>query len=150
VKAIRGFIETPRLFDPVVVTLAGILVLGAYVTAYAYVIQPNQLVQPTYSIGLYMVLASWLALTSVLAAAFAAGLRAGRPTASRALPDGYVGSLAAALVSARLARRPPRRGPGAGAERARARCALHAAAADRDCRVRGDGQRTASSRSAAR
>jgi hypothetical protein len=97
VKASRGFIENPRLFDPVVVTLVGILVLGAYVTAYAYVIEPNRLVQPTYSIGLYTVLASWLALTAVLAAAFAAGLRAGRPW-HRALPDGYVGSLAAALV----------------------------------------------------
>jgi hypothetical protein len=97
VKAIRRFIENPRLFDPVVVTLAGVLVLGAYVTAYAYVFVPNQLVQPTYSIGLYTVLASWLALTAVLAVAFAVGLRAGRPW-QRALPDGYVGSLAAALV----------------------------------------------------
>lgn len=97
VKAFRGFIENPRLFDPVVVTLVGILVLGAYVTAYAYVFVPNKIVQPTYSIGLYTVLASWLALTAVLAATFAAGLRAGRPW-HQALPDGYVGSLAAALV----------------------------------------------------
>ena len=64
VKASRGFIDNPRLFDPVVVTLVGILVLGAYVTAYAYVIQANQVVQQTSTIGLYTVLASWLGLTA--------------------------------------------------------------------------------------
>lgn len=97
VKRTRGFIDNPRIFDPVIVTLAGILVLGAYVTAYAYVIQANTVEQPSASIGQGTVLAAWLALTALLFAAFAAGLRTGRPW-NQALPDGYVGSLAAALV----------------------------------------------------
>jgi hypothetical protein len=97
VKASRGFIDNPRLFDPVVVTLAGILVLGAYVTAYAYVIVPDKVVQPSANVGQGIVLVAWLALTALLFAAFAAGLRAGRPW-HKALPDGYVGSLGAALV----------------------------------------------------
>jgi len=97
VKTTRGFIDNPRLFDPVVVTLVGLIVLGAYVTAYAYVIAPNHIEQPTASIGQGIVLVAWLALIGLLFAAFAAGLRAGRPW-HQALPDGYVGSLAAALV----------------------------------------------------
>ncbi len=97
VKATRGFIDNPRLFDPVVVTLVGILVFGAYVTAYAYVFEPNKVEQPSASVGQGVVLVAWLALVALLFAAFAAGLRAGRPW-YKALPDGYVGSLAAALV----------------------------------------------------
>jgi len=97
VKTTRGFIDNPRLFDPMVVTLVGLIVLGAYVTAYAYVIAPNHIEQPTASIGQGIVLVAWLALIGLLFAAFAAGLRAGRPW-HQALPDGYVGSLAAALV----------------------------------------------------
>jgi len=97
VKTIRDFIDNPRIFDPVVVTLAGILVLGAYVTAYAYVIVRNHIEQPSASIGQGTVLAAWLVLTALLFAAFAAGLRSGRPW-NQAMPDGYVGSLAAALV----------------------------------------------------
>ena len=96
-KTTRGFIDNPRLFDPVIVTLAGILVLGAYITAYAYVITANTVEQPTASVGQGIVLISWLALVALLFAAFAAGLRAGKPW-NQALPDGYVGSLAAALV----------------------------------------------------
>jgi hypothetical protein len=97
VKATRGFIDNPRIFGPVIVTLGGILVLGAYVTAYAYVFVPNHVEQPSASIGQGTVLAAWLVLTALLFAAFAAGLRSGRPW-NQAMPDGYVGSLAAALV----------------------------------------------------
>ncbi len=97
VKTTRGFIDNPRVFDPVIVTLVGILILGAYVTAYAYVIQPNTVERPSATLGQATVLAAWLALTTVLFAAFASGLRAGRPW-NKALPDGYVGSLAAALI----------------------------------------------------
>ena len=96
-KTTRGFIDNPRLFDPVIVTLVGILVLGAYVTAYAYVFVPNQVEQPSATVGQGVVLVAWLALTILLFAAFAVGLRAGKPW-YQALPDGYVGSLAAALV----------------------------------------------------
>jgi len=97
VKTTRGFIDNPRVFDPVIVTLVGILIFGAYVTAYAYVIQPLSVSHPSDTIGQATVLAAWLALTAVLFAAFASGLRAGRPW-NQALPDGYVGSLAAALI----------------------------------------------------
>ncbi len=41
----RGFLKDPRAFDAVVVVLATWLVLGAYVTAYAYVRLPGQVIQ---------------------------------------------------------------------------------------------------------
>src|SRR5256885_2940439 len=44
-----------------------------------------------------IVLAAWLAATAILFAGFGAGLRAGKPW-DRALPDGYIGSLGAALI----------------------------------------------------
>jgi hypothetical protein len=97
VKTTRGFIDNPRVFDPVMVTLVGILIFGAYVTAYAYVIQPGTMVKPSATIGQATVLAAWLALTAILFAAFGSGLRAGRPW-NQSLPEGYVGSLAAALT----------------------------------------------------
>jgi hypothetical protein len=97
VKTARGFADNPRVFDAVVVVLLGTLVLGAYITAYAYVIKPNHIQQPYANIGQGVVLLAWLAVTGILFAAFASGLRAGKPW-NRALPDGYVGSLAAALV----------------------------------------------------
>ena len=89
--------ETPRVFDTVVVVLMFALLFGAYLTAYAFVIQPNMVVEPAGNIGQGIVLGAWLATTLVLFAAFAAGLRAGKPW-NNALPDGYVGSLAAALT----------------------------------------------------
>jgi hypothetical protein len=96
-KTARGFADNPRVFDAVVVVFLGTLVLGAYITAYAYVIKPNHIQQPYANIGQGVVLVAWLAVTGILFAAFAAGLRTGKPW-NRALPDGYVGSLAAALV----------------------------------------------------
>jgi hypothetical protein len=97
VKAARRLIDNPHVFDQVVVTLAGIMVFGAYVTAYAYVITPQTVVEPTATIGQSTVLAGWLALVAVLFAEGAYGVRSGRPW-DRALPEGYAGSLAAALV----------------------------------------------------
>lgn len=96
-KAARRLIDNPRVFDQVVVTLAGIMVFGAYVTAYAYVIRPQTVVQPTSTIGQSTVLAAWLVLVGVLFAEALYGVRAGRPW-DQALPEGYFGSLAAALV----------------------------------------------------
>jgi hypothetical protein len=90
VKTTRGFIDNPRVFDPVIVTLVGILIFGAYVTAYAYVIQPLSVSHPSDTIG----------QATVLAARRAGPTRTrqrGRPW-NQALPDGYVGSLAAALI----------------------------------------------------
>ena len=97
VKTARRLVETPRVFDTVVVILMFALLFGAYLTAYAFVIQPNTVVEPAGNIGQGIVLGAWLASTLVLFAAFAAGLRGGKPW-NNALPDGYVGSLAAALI----------------------------------------------------
>jgi hypothetical protein len=97
VKTDRRLIQNPRVFDQVVVTLGGIMVFGAYVVAYAYVIQAGVVIQPSASVGEGTVLGAWLVLMALLFAEFAWGLRAGRPW-DRALPDGYVGSLAAGLV----------------------------------------------------
>lgn len=96
-KAARRLIDNPRVFDQVVVTATGIIVLGAYVTAYAYVFKPNVVMQPEATIGQSVVLAGWLGFVGVLFAEAAYGARHGRPW-DHALPEGYVGSLAAALV----------------------------------------------------
>jgi hypothetical protein len=95
-RSARGFLGDPRIFDLLVAALMGALVLGAYITAYAYVIEPNK-IEPVAAAGYGIVLAAWLGATALLFAAFAAGLRAGRPW-DRALPDGYTGSLAASLI----------------------------------------------------
>jgi hypothetical protein len=97
VKTARRLIESPHVFDQVVVTLAGIMVFGAYVIAYAYVFKAGTVLQPTASVGEGTLLGAWLGLMAVFFAEFAWSLRAGRPW-DRALPDGYVGSLAAGLV----------------------------------------------------
>ncbi len=96
-KTVRRSIQNPRVFDTLVVLLASALLFGAYLTAYAFVIQQNKVVEPAGKIGEGIVLGAWLATTGVLFAAFAAGLRAGKPW-HNALPDGYVGSLTAALT----------------------------------------------------
>jgi hypothetical protein len=97
VKRLRVFLDDPRTFDSVVVVLVTWLVLGAYVTAHAYVQQPNHIEQPSATAGQIIVNAAWLLLTVFLFAAFGLGLRAGKAW-NRALPDGHTGTLAAALV----------------------------------------------------
>jgi hypothetical protein len=96
VKAVRSLIDDPRVFDAVVVLLATWFLLSAYVVAWAYVIQP-QLVPGAARAGLIAVSGSWFALTGFLFFTFGRGLGRGRPW-NGALPDGYVGTLAAALV----------------------------------------------------
>jgi hypothetical protein len=93
----RGFLKDPRAFDAVVVVLATWLVLGAYVTAYAYVRLPGQVIQGGVTAGLITVTAAWLLLTLFLFAGLAAGLQSGRPW-NAALPDGHTDTLVAALV----------------------------------------------------
>jgi hypothetical protein len=97
VQTSPGFIDRHRVFDWVVIVLSGAFVAGAYITAYAYVITPNVEVQPAGTIGTSTALGAWLATTLVLFAGYLSGLRSGRPW-DRALPDGYLGSLVAALV----------------------------------------------------
>src|SRR5260370_30140278 len=96
-KTVGRFSQNPGGLDTVVVLLASALLFGAYLTAYAFVIQQGKVVEPAGNIGEGIVLGAWLATTGVLFAAFAAGLRAGKPW-HNALPDGYVGSLTAALT----------------------------------------------------
>ena len=97
VKVLRRFVEDPRAIDAVVVLLSTWFVLGAYVTAFAYVHQNGVILHPAREAGLTAVTASWSLLTLYLFAGLATGLRAGRPW-NRALPDGETGSFAAALI----------------------------------------------------
>ena len=96
-KTARRLIENPHVFDQVEVTFSAVLMFGAYFTAYAYVFKQGVLLQPAATIGQSTVLAGWLGLTVVLFAEWFYGVRSGRPW-DRALPDGYIGALAAALV----------------------------------------------------
>lgn len=97
VKAVRGLFINPRAVDAVVVVLGTWLLLGAYVTAYAYVHVQGQTVQWAATTGFTTVTAAWALITAFLFAAWSMGLRAGRPW-NKALPDGQTGTLAAAVV----------------------------------------------------
>jgi hypothetical protein len=97
--AFRGFLKNPRALDAVVVALATALLIGAYVTAYAYVKVPGRVLWPAAAAGFITVEAAWLLLTLFLFAAFAAGLRSGRPW-NAALPDGHTDTLIGVLVFA--------------------------------------------------
>lgn len=96
-KASREFIARPMVVDGVVVVLGTWLLLGAYVTAYAYVHVPGQTVDWAATAGLTIVTAAWALLTLFLFAVWFSGLNAGRAW-NKALPDGHTGSFAAALV----------------------------------------------------
>ena len=96
-KTARRLVENPRAFDTLVVLSNFVLLFGAYLTAYAYVSRQNQVLEPAGAIGQGIVLGGWLVTTAVLFVAFAAGLSGGKPW-HNALPDGYFGSLAAALT----------------------------------------------------
>ena len=81
--------------------MAGI-VLSAYIDAYAHVKVPGRVIHNIAGVdpataALAAVTVCWFLLTGFLFFAFGRGLRHGRPW-NRALPDGYTGSLAAALV----------------------------------------------------
>jgi hypothetical protein len=97
VKALRRFVEDPRAVDSVVVVLATWLVLGAYMSAYAYVSKPGQVLEPTNQTGLLIVNSAFSLLTLYLFAGFAVGLSAGRRW-NQALPEGHTGSFAALLI----------------------------------------------------
>ena len=97
VKLLRRFVEDPVAVDAVVVVLATSFVLGAYITAYAYVSDPGRILEGFARAGFTAVTASWSLLTIYLFAGFATGLSQGREW-NRALPDGQTGTFAAALV----------------------------------------------------
>ena len=77
--------------------MSSAIVLGGYVIAFAYVSEPNHIIQAFARAGFTAVTASWSLLTLYLFAGFALGLREGRAW-NRALPDGQTGTFAAALV----------------------------------------------------
>jgi hypothetical protein len=96
VKAVRIF-QDPRAFDAVVVVVMTCFIFSAYLDAYAYVRVPSKVLTQTDQAAQAGLAASWFVFTAFLFFMLGRGLRLGRPW-NRALPDGYTGSLAAALV----------------------------------------------------
>jgi hypothetical protein len=90
-------LASPRTFDAVVVLLTTGIVLSAYVDAYAHVKVPGAVIQDSAVAAERSLTICWFLLTGFLFFSFGRGLRTGKPW-NRALPDGYTGSLAAALV----------------------------------------------------
>ena len=93
----RRLFGDPRAVDAVVVVVMACFVFSAYLDAYATVKVPGTLIQDSARAGQAGLTASWFVGTGFLFFLFGRGLREGRPW-NRALPDGYTGSLAAALV----------------------------------------------------
>src|SRR4030088_3577972 len=96
-KAVRKLFQDPRAVDAVVVVVMTCFVLSAYLVAYAYVQVPSTVLTQADRAGQFGLAASWFVVTAFLFFLFGRGLRHGRPW-NRALPDGYTGSLVAALV----------------------------------------------------
>jgi hypothetical protein len=96
-KSARNLLDSPRAFDALVVLLMTGIVLSAYFAAYAAVKVPGTVLQGPASEAADALTICWFLVTGFLFFSFGRGLRQGRPW-NRALPDGYVGSLAAALV----------------------------------------------------
>jgi hypothetical protein len=96
-KTARNLLDNPRAFDGVVALLTAGIVLSAYLDAYAHVKIPGQVIQDWATTAQAAVTICWFLLAGFLFFSFGRGLRQGRPW-NRALPDGYTGSLAAALV----------------------------------------------------
>ncbi len=96
-KAPRGLLDSPRAFDAIVVLLSLGIVVGAYVDAYAHVKIPSKVITDAATAAAAAIAICWFLVTGFLFFSFGRGLAKGRPW-NRALPDGYTGSLAAALV----------------------------------------------------
>ena len=96
-SAVRRLFGDPRAVDAVVVVLMACFVFSAYLDAYAHVKVPGTVIQDAAYAGQAGLTASWFVTTGLLFFLFGRGLREGKPW-NRALPDGYTGSLAAALV----------------------------------------------------
>ena len=89
--------DDPRAVGGVVVVVMAVFLFSAYLDAYAHVKVPSKVIQDAATAGQAGLTASWFVFTGFLFFLFGRGLRQGRPWNS-ALPDGYTGSLAAALV----------------------------------------------------
>jgi hypothetical protein len=97
VTGARKLLDDPRLIGAVVDLLMGCLVFCAYLDSYAHVKVPNTVLATTALVSATGLTVSWFLVTGFLFFLFGRGLRQGRQW-NRALPDGYTGSLAAALV----------------------------------------------------
>jgi hypothetical protein len=97
VSGVRRLFGDPRAVDAVVVVLTACFVFSAYLDAYAHVKLPGTVIADAAYAGQAGLTASWFVTTGFLFFLFGRGLREGKPW-NRALPDGYTGSLAAALV----------------------------------------------------
>lgn len=89
--------DDPRAVGAVVVVVMACFVFSAYIDAYAYVKVPSKIIPDDALAGQVGLTASWFVFTGFLFFLFGRGLSQGRPW-NHALPDGYTGSLAAALV----------------------------------------------------
>jgi hypothetical protein len=96
-KAARNLLDSHPAFDAVVVVLMTGIVLSAYIDAYAHVKVPGTVIQDPATAAERALTICWFLVTGFLFFSFGRGLRRGKPW-NRALPDGYTGSLAAALV----------------------------------------------------
>ena len=96
-RGARRLIDDPRAVGAVVVVVTACFVFSAYLDAYAYVKVPSKVLPDASFDGQVGLTASWFVFTGFLFFLFGRGLSQGRPW-NQALPDGYTGSLAAALV----------------------------------------------------
>jgi hypothetical protein len=96
-RAARKLLDSPRAFDAVVVLLMTGIVLSAYIDAYAHVKVPGTVLRDPSTAAQRALTVSWFLVTGFLFFSFGRGLSQGKPW-NRALPDGYTGSLIAALV----------------------------------------------------
>jgi hypothetical protein len=97
VRSVRSLVANPRAVDAVVVVLMACFVFSAYLDAYAHVKVPGTVIQDVATAAQAGLTASWFVATGFLFFLLGRGLRQGRSW-NRALPDGYTGSLVAALV----------------------------------------------------
>ncbi|HXI97051.1 MAG TPA: hypothetical protein VNG04_13050, partial [Candidatus Acidoferrum sp.] len=96
-SGVRRAFGDPRAIDAVAIVVMACFVFSAYLDSYAHVEVPGTVIPSAALIAQAGVAASWFVFTGFLFFLFARGVRKGRPW-NQALPDGYTGSLAAALV----------------------------------------------------
>ena len=93
----RKLLDNPRVVGAVVNVLMASLVFCAYLDSYAHVKVPGTVLTTTALASATGLTVSWFLVTGFLFFLFGRGVSQGRQW-NRALPDGYTGSLAAAIV----------------------------------------------------
>jgi hypothetical protein len=93
----RKLLDDPRFVGAVVDVLMACLVFCAYLDSYAHVKVPNTVLTNYAVASATGLTVSWFLVTGFLFFLFGRGVSQGRQW-NRALPDGYTGSLAAAIV----------------------------------------------------